>query len=200
MQDRRSVTQTLDAYTEPEIWEWKLRVGVAKAKRVSEEALKLGKEIDLMIQQDLQGKGLDRESEVPEIQNAIEGWNKFKEKHPEYARGIECIQAELVQGNLVGHPDIIHLKEVADIKTSKWLVIRPKWVVQASRYAVMAKKDRASIILLSKVAPTFLYVWWEGEMVEYFGNKVFAAFETIFEYRGVASEMVRGYMEKEMVG
>ena len=64
----------------------------------------------------------------------------------------------------------------------------------------MAKKDRASIILLSKKAPTFLYVWWEGEMVEYFGNKVFAAFETIFEYQEVAKEMVRGYMEKELVG
>jgi len=194
-----SVTQVLDAYTEPEIWEWKLRVGVAKSKRVSEEALALGKKIDQMIQDDINRKGVEVIGGTPE-ELAFSGWQAFKTRYPDYVEGINEIQAELVQGNLVGHPDIIHLKEVADIKTSGWLVIRPKWVVQASRYAVMAKKDRASIILLSKKAPTFLYVWWEGEMVEYFGNKVFAAFETIFEYQEVAKEMVRGYMEKELVG
>lgn len=191
----------LDAYTEPEIIAWKFRVGKAKAAKVSEEALRFGTIIDQLIQEDIKKGFLVRQIGLePSVDNAIAGWQKFKAEHPEYVGGVEQIQAELVSGSLVGHPDIVHIKEISDIKSSRTLTIRPKWVVQASKYAVMKERDRAAIILLSKETPTYMYVWWDGPVLEYFGKTVFGAYETILDSQEVTREMVRNYMEKESLG
>ena len=193
---RSSVTRILDAYTEPEIWEWKLRVGKAKSERVSQEALSDGKEIDRLIQEDIKGNGESLESKPESIQNAFKGWQLFKFKYPDYVSDIKGIQVELIADGLIGHPDILHFSEVADIKTSSQLIIRPKWVVQSSKYALMADKDCASIILLSKSSPAFLYVYWDKKMIDYFGGTVFDAFQIISEYQGVAKEMIRRFQEE----
>lgn len=192
-----SVTRVLDAYTEPFLWEWKLKVGKAKAKRISEEALAIGKEVDRLIQMDIRGESELMEAKPETVQMAYAGWTLFKEAHPDYVRDIQSIQTELTDGKLVGHPDIIHLREISDVKTSGYLTIRPKWVIQASKYAIMKGMRRAAILLLSKTSPKFLYVWWEGKLVEYFGKEVFGAFETILAYEEVVSEMIRKFMESE---
>lgn len=192
-----SITQVLDAYTEPSIWEWKLNVGKQKAKAVSEEALTIGKEVDRLIQCDIKGEPEDIGASPMPIKNAYMAWLKFKEKYPLFVKDITDIQIELIGGGVVGHPDIVHLNEIADIKTSKQLTIRPKWVVQVSKYALMNGKDRASIILLSKSAPQFIYFWWDGEMLEYFGKTVFDSFKTIMEYEAQVKQMVVNFLENE---
>lgn len=192
-----SITQVLDAYTEPSIWEWKLNVGKAKAKAISEEALTIGKEVDRLIQCDIKGEPEEFGDKPIQVQNAYNAWLKFKEKYPLFVKDIEDIQVELIGGGVVGHPDIVHLNEIADIKTSKQLTIRPKWVVQVSKYALMRGKDRASIILLSKSSPQFIYFWWDGQMLEYFGKTVFDSFKIIMEYERVAKQMVVNFMESE---
>lgn len=194
-----SVTKVLDSYIEPEIWEWKIRVGKAKAKKVSDEALAIGSEVDRLIQEDINGNGESIESKAEGVQNAYNAWLSFKQKYPFFVQDIEGIQVELIDGEIVGHPDIKKLEEISDVKTSSFLTIRPKWVVQASKYALMSNKNRASILLLSKQMPSFLYVWWDGELLQYFGGKVFDAFETILEYQGVAKDMIRNYMEREVL-
>lgn len=192
-----SITKVLDAYTEPSIWEWKLNVGKPKAQRISEEALRVGKLVDLAIQNDIKGLPVDVSLSEPSVQNAYGAWLSFKEKHPLFVKDIEDIQIELIDWNVVGHPDIVHRLEIADIKTSKQLTIRPKWVVQVSKYALMKGKDRASIILLSKASPQFLYFWWDGEMLEYFGKTVFDAFYTIMSYEESVKQMVVNFLEAE---
>lgn len=193
----KSVTEVLDAYTEPEIWEWKLRVGPAKARRASEEALAIGKQVDQLIQDDIKGQAIALELLPLPAQYAWGAWVKFKAEHPELVKDITGIQVELVQGEIVGHPDIVQLKQVTDIKTSGYLTVRPKWIVQASKYALMAQKDRAAILLLSKAGPFYQYIYWEGEMLWYFGEEVFGAFEIVSAYQEVAHDMIRMYMEEE---
>lgn len=194
------VTEILDAYTEPFLVEWKLRVGKTKAEAISREALEIGRLVDLNVQADIKGEGYIVAESNPQVKNAMLGWEAFKQKYPSYIEGIEGIQVELTQGDLVGHPDIVHNLEINDIKTGKTLAVRPKYVVQASKYALMKGKDRAAILLLSKSVPgIFMYVWWGQEAIDYFGGKVFDAFKIIYEYGDVANEMVRNYLEREML-
>jgi hypothetical protein len=192
-----SITQVLDSYTEPSIWEWKVNVGKAKAKAISQEALAIGKEVDRLVQLDIKGTPESVVDKPEPVKNAYMGWLSFKEKYPLFVKDITDIQVELIGGGVVGHPDIVHVNEIADIKTSKQLIIRPKWVVQVSKYALMRGKDRASIILLSKAAPQFIYFWWDGELLEYFGKEVFEAFRTIMSYEGKVKQMVNNFLEME---
>ena len=124
-------------------------------------------------------------------------WAAFKTKLPSYVSEIEDIQIELTQGEIVGHPDIVHKMEINDIKTGNRLSLSPKYCVQASKYAIMKGKTRAAILMLSKQNSNFLYIWWDGELVEYFGRTVFDAFKTIYDYDKRVKDMVRDYMEQE---
>jgi hypothetical protein len=202
MSELRSVTTILDAYQEPFLWEWKLKVGKAKAERISKEARQIGTEVDQLIQDDIQGKGYQLEGRPDAVVSCLKGWEAFKVKYPEYVKEIEGIQVELTQDGIVGHPDIVHKLEINDIKSGNSLTLRPKYVIQASKYALMKEKNRAAILLLSKTNGNgnYLYVWWDGELLRYFGETVFNAFRTIFEYEEMVSRMVLDYMEKETLG
>ena len=196
----RRVTDVLDSYTEPELWEWKLRVGKAKAKKISDEALEIGTKVDEMITLDIGGSRNILEGLRPEVVNAYQAWLAFKLKYPDFIKDIETTQARYEVGDITGKPDIIKLSEINDIKTSNQLSVRPKWVVQASKYAVDNNKTKASILLLSKKEPRFLYIWWDGILLEYFGRTVFDAFNTVMTYNLEVSEMIRSYMESEALG
>ena len=194
-----SVTQVLDAYQEPGIVAWKLSVGKVKAEAISKEALAIGTEVDAFIRCDIKSQACDDTKSVDAVRNCMKGWAKFKLKYPEYVSQVEDIQVELTKDDLMGHPDIIHKLEVSDIKSGNSLTLRPKYCVQASKYALLAKKDRAAIILLSKTNPNgaFLYMWWDGVLLQYFGQLVFDAFQTIFEYEAHVTNMVRKHLERE---
>lgn len=197
-----SVTEILDSYTEPFLIEWKLKMGRAKAKAISDEALRIGKLVDELIQSDIKGNGYAVPDNEKAVVSAMKGWEAFKLKYPSYISEIEDIQIELTKDGIMGHPDIVHKLEIADIKTGNSLTLRPKYCVQASKYALMKGKDRASILLLSKTNDTgiFLYIWWDKELIEYFGGTVFEAFKTIFEYGQTVNQMILSYMEMETLG
>ena len=196
-----SVTKVLDAYTEPFLIEWKLKMGKVKSEAISKEALVIGTEVDALIRLDVTGQKWECDKSVQAVKNCMLAWENFKQANPSYMQGVEGIQTELTSGDLVGHPDIYHLTGIDDIKTGNSLTLRSKYCVQASKYALMAGKTRAGIILLSKTNETgrYLYVWWDGELLTYFGQTVFDAFKTIYEYNDVADEMVRRFLEREIL-
>ena len=192
----KSVTEILDAIQEPEIVAWKLRVGKKKAEETSQEALRIGKAIDKLVQDDINGITVQTHTD-PAVLNCWQAWLKFRAKYPDYVSGIEGIQVEVVSGAVKGHPDIVHLREINDIKSGNYLTVRPKNIIQVSKYAVMKGKRRAALLYLSKTEATFLYIWWENEMVDYFGRQVFDAYELISNAQDEAREMTRGFLEKE---
>lgn len=197
-----SVTEILDSYTEPFLIEWKIKMGKAKAKAISDEALRVGTMVDQFVRQDIKGDGYAIPNGEKAVESCMMGWEAFKLKYPNYISEVEDIQVELTKDGIVGHPDIVHKLEIADIKSGNQLVLRPKYCVQASKYALMKGKDRASILLLSKTNGNgvFLYIWWDKELIEYFGGKVFDAFQTIYEYGDTVNQMVLNYMETEALG
>lgn len=136
-----SVTQVLDFFTEPELLAWYLREGKAKCERISQEAKRIGEVVDREIQHDLKGLSLDTyatlsQTEQTAVSMCLHAWQQFKEKHPLFVSTVTGIQTELMDGELIGHPDLEitepHRWGVVDIKTSK--TIQPKHWTQVAAY------------------------------------------------------------------
>src|SRR3990167_6089610 len=198
---RLRVTQILDAYQEPYLIEWRVKNGKTKTDLISNEAKAIGTEVDKYIQEDIQGRVYVSENNDVRIVNCVAGWMAFKKQYPQYVGDITGIQPELFAGEIVGHADIVHKLEISDIKTGKTLEVRPKYLVQVSKYALMSGKDRAALIILSKSVPgSFSYIWWDKDMIDYFGITVFDAFKTIYEYGDMVNRVILNYMEAEAMG
>ena len=197
--NKKSVTRVLNCHQEEGIINWKLNVGKTKAKKISEDALRIGTKVDLLVQDDINNGKYDITECEPQVVNAMRGWEKFKTKYPEYVDGVEDMQVELIMDDIVGHPDIRTVSNIDDIKTGNRLIVRPKYVVQVCRYAVSAGKSKAGIIILSKTRTegAFLYIQFEGQAINYFGCIVFDAFCIVYEYEFTVRNMVRNYLEKE---
>ena len=130
-----SVTQILDQFPEAELISWKLRVGKAKAEAVSKESLEIGSLVDKAIQKEI--KSGKREVELAgstqvitqAAQTCLQGWQVFKQQHPEFIPTVIRIQYELSYEDLIGHPDferedrgwgIDDLKCASQIRPSHW--------------------------------------------------------------------------------
>lgn len=130
------VTEVLDYYVPRHLAEWMMKSGPAKVKNIQSEALAIGSYVDKIIQQDIKEGQYEVESGVPpQVTNCIRAWENFKRDNPDYTKKVMSIQDELVEGLLIGHPDIVLENGIDDIKTSK--AIRTSYWLQVSKYYCM---------------------------------------------------------------
>ena len=160
-----SVTEILSTFPERELVEWQLRVGPKKAKEVSEEALRIGKAVDLMIQEDYRTRipqlGLSID---PSIQNCLRGWNEFIVDYPDFYDEVINLQQELIRDGIVGHPDFRLLRQrkrgIVDLKCATQ--IRPGYWTQTGGYSWLENDednvDFLGILRLDKVTGSYEYV------------------------------------------
>ena len=136
------VSEVLDYFAPPYLVKWKLRVGVAEAKRISDEALMIGTAVDKMIRDEINEVKVVHEINNSKIINCISAWKRFKQDHPEFLvkakKFKNNMQKELKLGDLVGHPDFIFDDELPDLKTSK-SINKSHWM-QTAQYAHMYEK------------------------------------------------------------
>jgi len=134
------VSEVLDYFQEPYLVNWKLRVGVKEAKRISQEALAVGTAVDQMVQLDITGPAPDVPKDGP-IHNCMKAWQNFKQTDEgkvffnKAYKFSANMQRELVLGDLTGHPDFIFDDELPDLKTSK-SINKSHWM-QVAQYAWM---------------------------------------------------------------
>ena len=142
------VTEVIDYFQEPYLVNWKLRVGKAKAKKFSQQALDIGSYVDKFVSDDIFGRDFPGLSDLTNnydeetaeyITNCIDGWKNFKKDYPVVLEAMrkhkDNMQKELILGDLVGHPDFILGDEICDLKTSKQ-VSKSHWM-QTAQYAKM---------------------------------------------------------------
>ena len=137
-----SVTQIIDTFPEKELTEWKIRVGKAKSEAVSQEALAIGSLVDKAIQKEIKSgkrelelKG-STEAITQAVQTCLQGWQIFKQQHPEFVPTITRIQYELTYEDLMGHPDFEREEKgwgFDDLKCASQ--IRPSHWTQVAGYA-----------------------------------------------------------------
>jgi len=139
------VSEVLNYFAPPYLVKWKLKVGVAEATRISNDALVVGTIVDEYVRDFISyGEEKNTGSFWPEVakvpvKNCIMAWNNFIEDHPEFFKKAQKfkhnMQKELKLGDLVGHPDFIFDDELPDLKTSK-SINKSHWM-QVAQYAKM---------------------------------------------------------------
>lgn len=192
-----SVTAVLDYLTEPELLAWYIRMGKAACKKIGDEALQVGKTVDKMIQEDIKGEGYLLPGEDAPIINCMGAWEKFKLAHPSYVASIIAIQEEVIEGEIVGHPDILLADQVDDIKTSR--AIHPRHWTQTAKYAGMAKKSKIGILRLDKETGEFEYKVQGKDVIEY-ELRVFDAYLVAYRHNTIIREIIRKQLEMEVLG
>ena len=143
-----SVTEILETFPEKELVNWKLRMGKGKVQVISEEALRIGKVVDMQVREDITGIPFA----VPHLfsllsftiveQQAIiscwKGWQQFKQDYPAWFIPPPLCQRELSREGIIGHPDFFHpgkqyAFEITDLKCANQ--IRPIYWTQEAGYA-----------------------------------------------------------------
>lgn len=141
-----SVTEVIDYLKEPELVGWIEGNSKAKRKAITDESLRVGKEVDLLVQQDIKEGGYLVPEGNTQIMNCMNAWELWKKEYPEVFAGIvkEDMQRELSMvmddGEIVvGHPDLpIRLSNswgILDVKSSK--SVWPNNYTQAATYTEM---------------------------------------------------------------
>lgn len=192
-----SVTQVLDYLTEPELLNWYLTKGKAACKKIGDEAKRIGSMVDMMVQHDIQSKGYTLPNEDTAVINCMAAWEKFKQDNPLFVKEVRFLQMELVDGDLVGHPDILTDDMVVDIKTSR--AIQPRYWTQTAQYARMAKKSKIAILRLDKESGLYEWKVFGKDVIEY-ENRVFDAYLVAYKHNMTIREIVRKQLEMEVLG
>ena len=190
------VTEILDYLTEPELLAWYIRMGKAACKKISDTSKSIGTAVDLMIQQDIKKQGYAVVTGTPE-ESCMNAWEKFKHDNPSFISSILSIQTELNDGEIVGHPDIITINQIVDIKTSR--AIQPRHWTQVSKYAQMAKKPKVAILRLDKETGNYEFKEQGQEVIDY-ELGVFNAYLVAFKHNTIIREIIRQQLEMEVLG
>lgn len=198
-----SVTEVLDYLTEPELLNWYRNNSKKKCEEIGNEAKRVGSLVDSLIQQDIKEGGyLTPEGDIP-VENCLRGWEKFKKDYPEFVLSVKEMQTELRDGELIGHPDFIHLNGITDLKCASG--IRPRYWTQTAKYLDMKKilhrtDNFIAVLRLEKTAPQGLYEYKKitDQNYIYYEIKVFQAYHFAFNHNVVNREQIRLMLEKEM--
>lgn len=200
-----SVTEVLDYLTEPELLNWKLNNSKAKVKAISDEALRVGNAVDLLVQQDIRDGGyLVPEGDTP-IENCMRAWELFKKDYPLFVPSVLEMQTELTSEDLIGHPDFIHSNGITDLKCSK--SIWPRHWTQTAKYfdlkfdntSAAWSKGFIAVVRLDKKLGVYEYVKIEDQAYIAYEISVFDAYLLAYYHNVRNREMIRQQLEKELL-
>lgn len=199
-----SVTEVLDYLTEKELLGFFLNNSKAKREAISKEALRIGSDVDRLIQLDIKGERVEAPTD-PKVCNSFLAWRLFIADHPEFKSHVLSIQEELRQGELIGHPDIIYEDEdvigVIDIKTSR--AIYGKYWLQTAKYLDMTGRKGArfiAVLRLDKETGKYEYSYQTSEDFISYQIKVFNAYLEVYYHNYNLREVLRSQLEREVLG
>lgn len=204
------VTQVLEYFPEPKLVEWQLRVGKAQADRVGEEARRIGTLVDSIIQMDLRRGALEIPANEPEVESALVAWMKWRALNEPVIRAVKHVQLELIQGEIVGHPDIVVEDEptrsfgIIDVKAAS--MIRPNNWTQVAKYGAMyAELHRpgwswwTGIIRLDKERKDYEWMQMRDENMLDYEVDVFEAKLLAMQHEQRVKDWMREQKEEEMM-
>ena len=195
-----SVTEVLDYLTEQELIGWIEKNSKAKRNAIRDEAFRVGKTVDLIIQEDIKDGGyLVPEGDEPVI-NCLKAWELFKKEHPEFTASVIEMQTELRCDDLVGHPDFVLQRGIIDLKCAT--SIRPKYWTQTSKYLDMrwgGTPGFIGVLRLDKVSGLYEYRLIEDESFINYEIRVFNAYRTVFDHAMTTREQLRKQLEEELL-
>ena len=195
-----SVTTVLDYLTDTELLGWIENNCKAKRKAISQEALRIGTDVDLLVQQDIKEGGYLLPEGDSKIESCMMAWEKFKKDYEGFTLTIDSIQKELVLGDIVGHPDIITLDGgIVDIKTSR--SIYPKYWIQTAQYSEMVgvRPRWIAILCLDKESGNYTYQEMRDESHIQYEVSVFNAYYEVYQHAFNNREIIRQQLELEVV-
>ena len=208
-----SVTEILDHFIEPELLAWYKRIGFKKAEEISQEALRIGTIVDVMIKESVRHhSSYNPPYPTTElgIWNCWKAWRLFNEDHPDFPPTVTGIQTELTDGELIGHPDLEITEEhrwgIVDIKTSKaiqpkhWLQVAAYWWLKGKQPPVKSPfTSFVGILRLDK--QTDQYEYREINDIETLQAEVevFQAYLTCYQHGQRIRETLRRQLEEEVL-
>lgn len=173
----------------------------AKRKAIRDEAFRIGTAVDLLVQEDIRDGGyLVPEGDFP-IETCCKAWELFKKDYPDFVTGVKEMQSELVEGEIIGHPDFILENGIVDLKCAT--SIRPNYWTQTAKYFRMkfgrVNSGMIGVLKLDKV--TGLYEYKTIDDIEYinYENDVFNAYHTAFNHAQRNREVLRQQLEEELL-
>ena len=199
------VTEVMDYLTEKELLDYFLRTSKAKREAIGKEALRIGTLVDEMVGSDIKDGGYLIPGEELQIANCMKAWEKFKVEEPWMVPSIASMQDELVDGELVGHPDFIiqqeHRVGIIDLKTSK--SIYPRYWTQCAQYLHMkwprlVGNHFIGVLRLDKETGLYEYKEIDGKEYIQYEIGVFNAYWTAFQHNVKNREQIRRMLEEEL--
>ena len=206
-----SVTEILDYLTDKELLKWIENNSKAKRKNITDSAIRVGKEVDLLVQQDIKEGGyLVPEGNEP-ITNCLKAWELFKKENPQFVSSVKSMQTELRKGELVGHPDFIiedaYRFGVIDLKCSR--AIMPRHWTQTAKYLDLVKsyatkrsptcKEFIGILRLDKTTGLYEYKEMRDPDDIAYEVYVFDAYYTTYQHNFNNREIIRQQLEEELL-
>lgn len=182
--DYDRVTSVLGYFLEPELVDWKIRVGKREANRISRAATKIGTRVHESVERILKGEDVkdSKAAGAFEFNNCIGAFRKFAS---DYELETEEMEVEVVSEELgvVGHYDWLGKVNgkfmLLDWKTSR--AINSKYWVQVNTYAYLAgfRDISVGIVRLDKNLGEYEFQSMKFEM-EYVD--VFEAMLSVYRY------------------
>ena len=197
-----SVTTVMDYLTEPELLNWYTNNSKAKTKAISDEALRIGGAVDLLVQQDVKEGGYVIPAGDEAIVNCMKAWESFKKDYPSFVPSVLEMQTELRMDEVIGHPDFIHADGITDLKCSTG--IRPRYWTQVSQYFRMrflnyTSDNFVAVLRLDKKLGIYEYkIIKDIEYISY-ENKIFDAYLLAYNHNRINRELIRLQLEKEFL-
>ena len=217
------VTEVLDSLTEKELLGWMLREGKATCEKISQEALRVGTLVDLLVQADVKGTPppVYLPTDTPVV-NSLQAWQRFKEDHPMFLSTVTGIQTELTDGEVVGHPDLeitepstrqfsdVPLSDHIEMRTGgittytpgRWGIvdiktskaIMPKHWTQVAKYADLTGRP-----ILSSTPPAFIAILRLDKLTGLYEYKEITDLSTIHYEIGVFDAYLTAYQHGQRI-
>lgn len=203
------VTEVLDYSIPPALAKWFKNNSAAKCDKIGTETARIGSLVDSLIQQDILEGGYVPPEQDEQALNCLAGWEKLKLEHPLFIASIKEMQSELVDGEIVGHPDYLCLEAdgwgISDLKCTSG--IRFKNYVQCAKYSKMIMniskwKFPSFIRIIRLQRDSSNYEWSEirdAGMIQYFMD-LFDHYLAIFKSESFLKEYFRTQLEDQLLG
>lgn len=204
------VTEVLDGLLEQDFVGYIEKNSKAKRLAIREEAFRVGRTVDEIIQLDIKDGGyLAPEGDEP-VLRCLEAWELFKKDYPLFVPQVVSMQEEMVVDDITGHYDFFVERDgewgIVDLKCASG--IRPKYWTQTAQYSEMKMKlvERLKnkprfigVLRLDKQSGLYEYKEIVDETFIRYEVEVFNAYYLTFTHAQAVRDQIRNQLEEELL-
>lgn len=176
-------------FPHPDLVNWKIRVGKAAARQVSNKALKIGTRVDHLCEDNLKtGLIKFKKSDPIEIHNCMTAWEKWKEDWADVASSIDVTQQTVYHKDwgIAGTLDLLSPTHLIDIKTSKKISLM-YWIQTAVYNRGLGRE--CWILRLDKENGAYEFVKRPDEFSQEYLETVFVGMVNVFNFFRTEEEL-----------